>query len=240
MHRFDIQRLHLIHSENQSLKHSFISFFNDQPPAMFCLGLNFHRETSRMTIAHYIHRLPADYDIGLIRSRARERGALWNDVPDLHFKGFLLRERGRFGAIASSYSSLYLWRTGEAFRNFLVSGRYKVVTDSFGRADIHTRFALDARRGRANDARFIYKQELSIPIDADLTAAFASEIARNHEVAEQQGIVAAIVGVDPQSWTFTRVLLSEQQPAGQGDAVAYEVLHLARPLLDSLPPASAQ
>ncbi|MBB4370373.1 hypothetical protein GGD63_003168 [Bradyrhizobium sp. cir1] len=109
-----------------------------------------------MTIAHYIHRLPADCDIGLIRSRARERGALWNNVPELHFKGFLLRERGRFGAIASSYSSLYLWRTDEAFRNFLVSGRYKVVTDSFGRANIQTRFSLDARRvGSATPASSI-------------------------------------------------------------------------------------
>jgi len=193
-----------------------------------------------MTIAHYIHRLPADYDIGIIRGRAKERGALWNDVPELHFKGFLLREKGRFGAIASSYSSLYLWRTDEAFRNFLVSGRYKVVTDSFGRADIQTRFSLDARRGGANDARFVYKQELSIPIDADLTAAFVAEIARNREAAERSGTVAAIVGVNPQNWTFTRILLSEQGPIGEGDAVAYEVLHLAQPLLNSLPSVSAR
>jgi len=193
-----------------------------------------------MTIAHYIHRLPADYDIGIIRSRAKERGALWNDVPELHFKGFLLREKGRFGAIASSYSSLYLWRTDEAFRNFLVSGRYKVVTDSFGRADIQTRLSLDARRGWANDARFVYKQELSIPIDADLTAAFAAEIARNREAAERSGTVAAIVGVNPRNWTFTRILLSEQEPIGEGDAVAYEVLHLAQPLLNSLPSVSAR
>lgn len=193
-----------------------------------------------MTIAHYIHRLPADYDIGIIRSRARERGALWDDMPELYFKGFLLRERGRFGAIASSYSSLYLWRTDEAFRNFLVSGRYKVVTDSFGRADIQTRFSLDARRGRSSDPRFIYKHELSIPIDADLTATFAAEIARNREAAERPGTVAAIVGVDPQNWTIARILLSDRDPAAEGDAVAYEVLHLAKPLLDSLPSASSR
>lgn len=59
-------------------------------------------------------------------------------------------------------------------------------------------------------------------------------------MAAQPGAVAAIIGVDPQSWTFTRILLSEQEPAGEGDAVAYEVLHLARPLLDSLPSASTR
>jgi hypothetical protein len=102
------------------------------------------------------------------------------------------------------------------------------------------RFSLDARRGRASDAHFIYKQELSIPIDADLTAAFAAEIARNREVAEQPGTVAALAGVDPQNWTFTRVLLSEREPTGEGDGVTYEVLHLAKPLLDALPSAGAR
>jgi hypothetical protein len=51
-----------------------------------------------MIIAHYGHRLPADYDIGIIRSRAHARGQLWDAVPELYFKAFLLRERGRFGA----------------------------------------------------------------------------------------------------------------------------------------------
>src|SRR5689334_4976620 len=109
-----------------------------------------------MIIAHYGHRLPANYDIGLIRARAKERGPLWDATPELYFKGFLLRESGRHGAIANSYSSLYLWRQDEAFRDFLVDGRYKTVTDSFGRAEIETRFALDARKGNGDDARFAY------------------------------------------------------------------------------------
>jgi hypothetical protein len=80
-----------------------------------------------MIIVHYGHRLPANYDIGLIRKRAAGRGHLFDAIPELYFKAFLLRERGRFGAIASEYSSLYLWRKSEGFRNFLVEGRYKSV-----------------------------------------------------------------------------------------------------------------
>ncbi len=193
-----------------------------------------------MTIAHYVHRLPADYDIGLIRSRARERGALWNDMPELYFKGFLLRERGRFGADASSYSSLYLWRTDDAFRNFLVSGRYKVVTDSFGRAEIETRFTVDARKGPASRALFLYKEEQSIPIDADISSVLAAEIARNRRLAERPDTAAAVVGIDPAKWIIARLLLSTQEPGGEGRGVAYEVLHLAQPLLDSLPIADAR
>jgi hypothetical protein len=56
-----------------------------------------------------------------------------------------------------------------------MDGRYKVVTDSFGRAEIHTAFALDARRGTARHARFVLKEELPIPIDADLAAVLGAE-----------------------------------------------------------------
>jgi hypothetical protein len=188
-----------------------------------------------MFIVHYGHRLPANYDVGLIRKRAAERGHLFDAIPELHFKAFLLRERGQHGAISSEYSSLYLWRTDQGFRNFLVDGRYKSVTDSFGRAAVETRVALDARKGSGRVARFLYKQEQDIALDADLTSVFVAEIERNAVMARQKGAVVAAVGVDAQNWRITRVVLSEEEP-GEGKAgVAYQVLYLAKPLLDTLP-----
>lgn len=193
-----------------------------------------------MLIANYAHRLPTDYDLGIIRSRAGARGHLWDAVPELYFKAFLLRERGRFGAISSEYSSLYLWRKDEGFRDFLVDGRTRSVTDSFGRPQIETRVVLDARKGAGREARFLFKQELDIPVDADLTSAFAAEIERAGDLARQPGAVAAVVGVDAGRWTFTRVLLSENEPGGGEQGVAYQVLYLARPLLAELPSAIRQ
>jgi hypothetical protein len=188
-----------------------------------------------MIIAHYAHRLPADYDVDIIRNRARSRGYLFDAVPELTFKGFLLRERGRFGATQNEYSSLYLWRKDEGFRDFLVDGRFKSVTDSFGRPQIETRFVLDAHKGSGEVARFLYKQEQDIAPDADLTSAFAAEIERNSEIARQDGVVAAAVGVDAQNWKFSRVLLSEKEPSGREQGAAYQVLYLAKPLLAELP-----
>jgi hypothetical protein len=188
-----------------------------------------------MIIAHYAHRLPADYDIGIIRNRAKSRGHLFDAIPELYFKGFLLRERSRFGAIQNEYSSLYLWRKDEGFRDFLVGGRYKSVTDSFGRAQIETRFVLDAQRGSGREARFAYKETIDIPHDSDLTTAFAEEIKRNGEIARQEGTIASAVGVDVQSWKFTRILVSEREPSGASGEEAYQVLYLAKPLLDTLP-----
>ena len=193
-----------------------------------------------MLIAHYSHRLPADYDISIIRNRAHARGKLWDAMPELHFKAFLLRERGRFGAIGSEYSSLYLWRKDEGFRNFLVDGRTKSVTDSFGRPQIETRVVLDALRGSGREARFLYKQEQDIRLDTDLTSAFANEVERNCAAAQQPGAVAAAVGVDAQNWKFTRVLVSENEPSGREQGAVYQVLYLAQPLLAELPSAIRQ
>ena len=193
-----------------------------------------------MLIAHYAHRLPANYDIELIRSRAQARGHLWDAIPELYFKAFLLRERGRFGAISNEYSSLYLWRKDEGFRDLLVDGRTKPVTDSFGRPAIETHVVLDALKGSGREARFLYKQELAIPVDSDLTSAFAAEIERVSDVARQPGAVAAAVGVDTERWTFTRVLLSDNEPGGGEEGVAYQVLYFAQPLLAELPAAIRQ
>ncbi|HEX3504595.1 MAG TPA: DUF4865 family protein [Xanthobacteraceae bacterium] len=188
-----------------------------------------------MIIAHYAHRLPADYDIGIIRDRASRRGQLWDAIPELYFKAFLLRERGRFGAFQNEYSSLYLWRKDEGFRDFLLDGRTKSVTDSFGRPAIETRFVLDAHKGEGREARFLTKQEQNIPIDTDLTSAFAEEIALNRAAAREAGVLASAVGVDAQNWRFTRVLLSEKEPTGREQGRAYQVLYLAQPLLAELP-----
>jgi len=192
-----------------------------------------------MIIAHYAHRLPANYDIGIIRDRAKARGGMWDAVPELYFKGFLLRERGRLGAVANNYSSLYLWRADDAVRDFLTSGRFDGVTDSFGRPQIETRFALDARKGSAQAARFAYTDEQDIPLDADLTTIFAAEVERNHAQARAAGTVVAAVGVDARNWKLTRVLLSERSPDVAAHATAYEILYLARPLLATLPTADA-
>jgi hypothetical protein len=170
-----------------------------------------------------------------IRARARERGPQWDKMPELYFKGFLVRERGRFGAIANNYSSLYLWRQDEAFRDFLVTGKYNVVTDTFGRAEIQTTFALDARRGNVRTARFAYKEAVDIPVDADLPQVCQVEIERNREIAARPGTVVATVGVDPQNWRFVRITISEDAPTGKEAGTSYEVGYFAAPLLDTLP-----
>ncbi|SAI71019.1 Uncharacterised protein [Bordetella ansorpii] len=188
-----------------------------------------------MLTAYYLHRLPADYDIGIIRARARQRGPSWDDTPGLIFKGFLLREAGKHGATESNYASFYLWQGAEGFRDFLLSGKYRTVTDSFGRAAIQTQAALDARQGAAQAARFARLQDIDVEPDEDLDAVLAREVARNREAAARPGVVAAAVSVDPARWRITRAVLSETEPVAGDGGMTWQVLHLARPMLSTLP-----
>lgn len=194
-----------------------------------------------MLIARYAHRLPADYDLEIIRQRAEARGPQWDAVPELYFKAFLLRESGRFGASTSLYSSLYLWRQNEPFRDFLAAradapiNSFTAVTGSFGRPQIRTWLPLDARKGPARQARFVHAEELDVVPDADLPKVFADEAERNRKAADHPDAVAAAVGVDTLNWKLIRILLSRAEPIGNEGGVAYQILYLAQPLLDTLP-----
>jgi hypothetical protein len=188
-----------------------------------------------MILARYLHRLPADYDISLIRSRAQRLASDWDRVPDLHFKAFLLQEKGQNGAIANSYSSLYVWKRPEALRTFLTGGRFKVVTNSFGRPAIDVRVLLDARRGPARHARIAVIEEAVIPPDADPTDFLVEEEGRNRALVKWPEIVAAVAAVDTVNWRILRAVLAEKPTAALPDGTPYEVLHLAKPTFDELP-----
>jgi len=188
-----------------------------------------------MILAHYAHRLPADYDIGIIRERAKYIAPDWDAVPDLHFKAFLLREKGRQGALANSYSSLYLWKREEALGNFLTGGRFRVVTNSFGRPAIDVRIPVDARRGAAREARIAVIEDTSISPDADITDALIEAEGRNRALAQRPEIVAAVTAVDTVNWRILQAVLAHKPTAALPGGISYEVLHLARPNFDELP-----
>jgi len=188
-----------------------------------------------MILAHYSHRLPADYDIGIIRARAQRIAGAWDVVPDLHFKAFLLREKGQQGALANSYSSLYLWRREEALGDFLTTGRFRVVTESFGRPAIDIRVSVDARRGPARKARIAVIEDAPISPDADITDALIEAEGRNRALAHRSEIFAAVTAVDTVNWRILQAVLADKPTSALPGGVSYEVLHLARPNFDELP-----
>lgn len=188
-----------------------------------------------MILAHYAHRLPADYDIGIIRTRVQRNAPIWDALPDLHFKAILLREKGQQGAISNSYSSLYLWRRVDALHEFLTEGRFRVVTESFGRPAIDLRLPIDVRRGPARDAKVAVIEEASVPLDSDPTEFLIEEAGRNRALAHRPEIVAAVTALDTLDWRIFRAVLADEPTAALPGGTQYQVLHLARPNFHELP-----
>ena len=192
-----------------------------------------------MFAMQYEHRLPADYDMQVIRERAARRGPLWDDTPGLLLKAFAARVRGQAGATANLYASIYLWKDAESAATLLAGAAFRIVTDSFGRPQVYTWLPLDARAGRADTnvpAQTIYREVSALASNADIPAAIAAALARNRVAADRADTLAAWVVLDPGAWELVCFTLSSAAVDEARDGEAYQVWYLARPGLGELPP----
>jgi hypothetical protein len=184
-----------------------------------------------MFAMQYAHRLPADYDLQIIRQRAAERGPLWDATPGLLFKAFVLQQAGQLGATGNVYASVYLWDESAAAADFIASERFDSVIRSFGRPAIETWLPAQALRGLARQGRTLYREEQPLPVDP---AMLAGELERNQAIAAQHDTVAVWTVLDMQRWQWLRFTLSANEPDGRHAQHVYEVLHLAAPGLAQL------
>jgi hypothetical protein len=182
-----------------------------------------------MFAMQYSHRLPADYDLGIIRQRVAQRGPLWDDTQGLIFKLFALQQRNQHGAAGNVYASIYLWSDSDAAVRFLTDDRFKAVIDSFGRPQIETWLPMDARNGSASRALTVYRDERQIDASADHAALCAEETERNRGIAARADTVAVWAALDLATWRVIRFTISSEQPDAARGGVVYEVLHAAQP-----------
>ncbi|WP_296254148.1 MULTISPECIES: DUF4865 family protein [unclassified Pseudomonas] len=187
-----------------------------------------------MFAMQYFHRLPSDYDMQVIRDRARQRASIWDVAEGLVFKAFVSQQRGQNGALGNLYASVYLWLNPTAAASFLTSDKFVGVIDSFGRPAIETWLPLDARRGPAITAAWLYREEMLLSAGADVTALGIQESAHNRHHTAQPETVAAWSVLDPKEWRLVRFRLSAGPVKTSSDATVYQVLHLAAPGLEHL------
>ncbi|MDB5984746.1 MAG: hypothetical protein JWQ69_5761 [Pseudomonas sp.] len=187
-----------------------------------------------MLAKQYSHRLPADYDMNIIRQRVTERGPLWDETEGLAFKAFVVQTRGQYGAVGNLYASVYLWIDVQAATDFIMGERFESVINSFGRPSIETWLPIDARKGPAKQALSLYREDLPFAETADRRALMSAEVERNQGIAQRADTVAVATAIDVTSWKLVRLTLSSAAPDSGHAGVAYEVLHLAQPGLESL------
>ena len=180
-----------------------------------------------MFAKQYSHRLPADYDMGVIRRRAAQLGPLWDHAEGLLFKAFIAQERGQ--APGNVYASVYLWADPLQAADFLLGERFQKVLDSFGRPHIESWLPLDVQRGPAQNALSLYREEWALEPGVDRAALLAEGKRRNQQLADSPDTFAVFLALDVQAWRLIRITLSGQALNAEHPGTGYQVFYLARP-----------
>src|ERR1035438_1823130 len=103
-----------------------------------------------MLAKQYTIKLPADYEMEIIRRRVQSRGGAFDAFPGIVFKAFLITERAR-GAIANRHAPFYLWLDTAGTNEFLFGEGFAAVLESFGRPLIEHWIPLEVRDARRGD-----------------------------------------------------------------------------------------
>jgi hypothetical protein len=183
-----------------------------------------------MIAKQYTIKLPADYDMGIIRRRVRERGQAFDCLSGLAFKAFLITELSS-GQTANRYAPFYLWHDAAAINDFIYGEGFAGVSGSLGRPLIEHWIGLDQRLGDTNQLpQHATREDLLIP-DTELAALRDRERDRIATLIQQApGLYAATVALDPYRWQLVRFALWNQPPPPTAaDQITYDVLHLSSP-----------
>jgi Domain of unknown function (DUF4865) len=188
-----------------------------------------------MIAKQYTVPLPADYDMGLIRNRVAKLGPSYDTFAGLHFKAFLIRERGRAGSIANEYAPFYVWKDTESLWRFAAGDGFRGIIDSFGRPPIHTWLSwhVNVRPGlQAGEVRSATREENSLPAAQPLAAMREEEKFEDDQWDASPTVCLRVIAVNIERWTLVRFTLWNCRPDEVSQEVSadrFEVLHLAAP-----------
>jgi Domain of unknown function (DUF4865) len=188
-----------------------------------------------MLAKQYTIKLPADYDMEIIRRRVRDRGDAFDAFPGLVFKAFLITERVR-GATANRYAPFYLWHDITGTNEFLFGDGFTALQASFGRPLIEHWIPLEITTPAAGtDSQPCSATREDIIISGDDELAVVRDRERDwlrRRSSDPGGLDAAVVALDPYRWQLVRFALW-RAPLNELDpiphATSYELLHLSRP-----------
>ncbi len=188
-----------------------------------------------MHAMQYAIRLPADYDMGVIRDRVARKAHLLDRWEGLGFKTFLVRERGVHGSPVNEYAPFYLWNSVQGMNSFLWGGAFQVIPDDFGRPSVWQWTGLAYEEGGAagSPARSAVLRRRQVPDGVLLTEVGAEAARETVRLAGEGGAVLAAAVVDTSRWELVQFSLWEHDtPRTEGEV--YEVLHMSAPERDRL------
>jgi hypothetical protein len=181
-----------------------------------------------MLAMQYSFALPADYDMGIIHRRIRDKGPMLDSFPHLRFKAYLSAEKnsGDVNSAENLYAPFYLWDEPQGLTNFLTGPGFAAVSRDFGWPKVATWVVWHARLAQdLSAARFASREIETIAPHSDLAAKREAAIA---QASPESDAPADVVGFNPTEWTLLRFRLWREPPAIHG-AQLYRMGHLSLP-----------
>jgi len=188
-----------------------------------------------MLAMQYSFTLPTDYDMDIIRERVATRGAVFDTLPHLGFKAFLISEKGKYGSRENSYEPFYVWQEHQGMHDFFCGEKFQGLVQSFGWPAVRTWSVLDAAIGKREvQSAWAARGLVRIEPYTDLQELRIREFALQQETIQAPHVHSRVVAFDPYTWMLVRFTLQEKlddsvlQSRG---TQCYEVLHLSAPML---------
>ncbi len=183
-----------------------------------------------MIAMQYSFTLPADYDMGIIDRRIRDRGPGTDGLPHLAFKAYLSARKGEFGSVENLYAPFYLWNEPEGASNFITGLGFEALTQSFGRPSIQQWMVWHAATAPdLGKAQFASSEVLPIEPHADLAGLRVQETERAAQTSRGRDVLAAISAFEATTWSLVRFTLYRDAPLISGDGQIYRVGHMSLP-----------
>jgi hypothetical protein len=177
-----------------------------------------------MLAMQYSIELPFGYDMALIRNRAQERSKLFDGLPGLIHKSYLLSENDKI------YAPFYIWSNVAQARTFLFNDLFKGVIKTFRRPRVRSWMVLDAIHGAGGfEPSYAIREADSIAPEDDLEALFEQERKEQIILATNPNLHFHAIALDAERWELVRYSLWRDASSASmptADCIqTYEVLH---------------
>jgi len=190
-----------------------------------------------MLAMQYSFVLPADYEMAIIRRRIADKGHLLDNFPGLIFKAYLSADRNqpRLGTQDNLYAPFYVWQDAQAMNQFLCGAGFVALTQAFGWPVIKTWSVWSVEQAEQTEgsgtARYATRELMTIPPHTSLAELRLQEVAWAEQAVSDPGVLNAVAGFEPTTWTLVRFRLWRDLPPGPSSPLAqhYEVGHISRP-----------
>lgn len=184
-----------------------------------------------MIAMQYSLALPADYDMGIIDRRIRDKGPMLDGFPHLAFKAYLRAAKGDLASRENLYAPFYVWDKADGANDFLCGPGFRALAGDFGWPSVRTWLVWQACiASRLREGQFATREILPIESHAQLDEIRKRESDEAQDAVDRGGALAAVVGFDPTAWTRVRFRIWRSLPetALVPTAQAYRVGHVSR------------